>query len=98
MVIQTLTSWGALERVEKAKRIVRLAPTVVEDDALTTWLIEAAVRNAGKALAIASLPALPVLFPFKLTRPLAWLLSNCEHLVVRAEGPGNQLVALREEF
>lgn len=95
MVIQSQASWGAVERVEKGKRVLRLAPAVVENDDLTVWLIEAAVRNTGRPLAIPSLQSLPVLFPFNLTRPLAYLVSSNERLVVRAEGPGNEFVVLR---
>jgi hypothetical protein len=96
MVIQSQAGWGVVERVEKGKRVVRLAPAVVEDDALTAWLIEAALRYAGKPLTITSLQSQPVLFPFNLTQSLAYLLSNSGHLTVRAEGPGNRFVALRE--
>lgn len=96
MVIQSQAGWGAVERVEKGKRVLRLSPAVVENDELTVWLIEAAVRNAGRPLAIPSLQSLPVLFPFNLTRPLAYLVSNNDYLAVRSEGPNNQFVALRE--
>lgn len=96
MVIQSQAGWGAVERVEKGKRVLRLAPAVVENDELTVWLIEAAVRNAGRPLAIPSLQSLPVLFPFNLTRPLAYLVSNNDYLAVRSEGPNNQFVALRD--
>ncbi|MDR3298645.1 MAG: hypothetical protein LBU43_01250 [Candidatus Accumulibacter sp.] len=96
MVIQSQAGWGAVERVEKGKRVTRLAPAVVEDDELTAWLIEAALRYAGKPLTISSLQSQPVLFPFNLTRSLAYLVSNSEHLAVRADGPGNRFVALRE--
>ena len=95
MVIQSQAGWGAVERVEKGKRVVRLAPAMVEDDALTAWLIEAALRYANKPLAITNLQTQSVLFPFNLTQPLAYLVSNSEHLTVRSEGPGNRFVALR---
>ena len=96
MVIQSQAGWGAVERVEKGKRVLRLAPAVVENDELTVWLIEAAVRNAGRPLAIPSLQSLPVLFPFSLTRPLAYLVSNNDYMTVRSEGPNRQFVALRD--
>jgi hypothetical protein len=96
MVIQNQAGWGAVERVEKGKRVIRSTPAVVEDDELTVWLIEAALRYAGKPLTISSLQSQPVLFPFDLTRPLTYLMSNSGHLVVRTEGPGNRFVALRE--
>jgi hypothetical protein len=96
MVIQSQADWGAVERVEKGRRVIRLAPVVVEDDELTVWLIEAALCHADRPLTITSLQSQPVLFPFNLTQSLAYLVSNSEHLAVRIEGPGNRFVALRE--
>jgi len=94
-VIQSLASWGAVERVEKGKRVIRLPQTSIDNDALTAWLIEAAVRYAGKPVSVPSLQSLPVLFPFNLTRPLAYLVSNSPSLDLRSEGPSHQFVALR---
>lgn len=98
MVIQSQASWGAVERVEKGKRIIRLATTVIDNDELTTWLIESAVRYASKSISVYSLQSVPVLFPFTLTRPLAYVVSNSTNLMLRSEGPSNQLVSLREEI
>ena len=95
MVIQSQAGWGALERAEKGKRVSRLAPIVIENDQLTEWLIEATLRYADKPLAISSLQSQPVLFPFNLVRPLAYIASNSERLTVRTEGASNQFVALR---
>ena len=95
MVIKTQSLWGAIERAEKGKRIIKLAPTEINNDELTVWLIEAAVRYAGKPVSVPSLQSLPVLFPFTLTRPLAYVVSNSANLVLRSEGPSNQFVALR---
>lgn len=95
MVIQSQASWGAVERVEKGKRVIRLAPTAIDNDELTAWLIEAAVRYAGKPVSVPSLQSLPVLFPFTLTRSLAYVVSNSANLSLRSEGPSNQFVALR---
>ena len=94
-VIQSQASWEAVERVEKGKRVIRLAPTAIDNDELTAWLIEAAVRYAGKSVSVPSLQSLPVLFPFTLTRPLAYVVSNSANLILRSEGPSNQFVALR---
>ena len=96
MVIQSQASWGAVERVEKGKLVIRLAQTNVDNDALIAWLIEAALRYAGKPISVPSLQSLPVLFPFNLTRPLAYVVSNSPSLDLRSEGPGNQFVALRQ--
>ena len=95
MVIQSQASWGAIERVEKGKRVIRLAPTKVEDQGLAAWLIEAAVRYVGKPVSVASVPSLPVLFPFTLAPALAYVVSSCPSLELRSEGPSNQSVAVR---
>ncbi len=95
MVIQSQASWGTVERVEKGKRVIRLAATTIDNDELTAWLIEAAVRYAAKPVSVPSLQSLPVLFPFTLTRPLAYVVSNSANLMLRSEGPNNQFVALR---
>ena len=68
---------------------------MIDDDELTAWLIEAAVRHAGKPVSVPSLQSLPVLFPFTLTQPLGYVVSNSASLSLRAEGPSNQFVALR---
>jgi hypothetical protein len=80
--------------VENGKRVIRLAPTMVDNDELTAWLIEAAVRYAGKPISIPSLQSLPVMFPFTFTRPLAYVVSNSPSLALRSEGPSNQFAAL----
>ena len=96
-VLQSQASWQALTRDETAKRVIKRDAILVEDDELTAWLIEAAVRYAGRPVSVLSLQSLPVLFPFSLTRPLAYVLSNSSNLSIRSEGPSNQLVALREK-
>jgi hypothetical protein len=95
MVIQTQTGWGAVERVNGGKRIIRRAPLTIDNDELTAWLVEAAVRYTEKPVSVSILQALPVLFPFNLSRPLAYVVSNSPNLDLRSEGPSNQLVALR---
>ena len=53
------------------------------------------MRYAGKPVSVPSLQSLPVLFPFTLTRPLAYVVSNSAYVILRSEGPSNQFVALR---
>ncbi|MFX1712134.1 hypothetical protein [Stutzerimonas stutzeri] len=96
-VLQSQESWLALTRDETAKRVLKLQPVVIDDDELTAWAIEAAVRYAGKPVSVHSLQSLPVLFPFTLTRPLAYVVSNSPNLILRSEGPNNQFVALRDQ-
>jgi hypothetical protein len=94
MVVQSQADWGAVKRVEKGKRVIRLAATAVESSELTAWLIEATLRYTGKPLSVSTLQSQPALFPFNLTQSLAYLTSNARHLAVRADGPGNRLVTL----
>ena len=96
MVIQSQASWGSVERVEKGTRVIRLAPALIDNDELTAWLIEAAVRYAGKPVSVHSLQSLPVLVPFTLARPRAYVVSNSANLMLRSEGPSNQFVALKD--
>jgi hypothetical protein len=95
MVIQSQTAWGAATRAEKGKRLSRLAPIVIENDELTAWLVEAALRYAGRRLAMSCLQSHPVLYPFNWIRPLAYLIANSAYLAVRSEGSTHQVVALR---
>ena len=94
-VIQTQANWGAIERVEKRKRLVRLPIRSITTDKAIAWLVEAALRYQGKAVSLAALQSLPVIYPFALKQPLGYLISNSLMLEVRSEGPSNQLVALR---
>jgi protein subunit release factor B len=77
MVIQSQASWGAVERVEKGKRVIRLAPTC--DRQRRTHGVADRSRCAlrRQALVDPSLQSQPVLFPFTLTRPLAYVVSKC---------------------
>lgn len=95
MVIQSQANWGAVERVEKGKRVIRLAPKAIDNDELTAWLIESVVRCIGKPIPGAALQSLPALFPFILARPVAYVVSNSLSLDIRSEGPNNQFVFLR---
>jgi hypothetical protein len=97
-VVQTQASWQALTRDETVKRVIKCQAVLIDDDELTAWLIEAALLYTGKPMSTLSVQSLPVLFPFCLTRPLAYVLSNSASLILRSEGPSNQFVALRSDF
>jgi hypothetical protein len=60
-----------------------------------SWLIEAALRFHGKAMALATLQSAAALYPFTLDQHLGYVMSNSPTLEVRSEGPSNQFVALR---
>ena len=95
MVLQSQAGWGAMERVEKGKRLIRKAAITVTNDRAVAWLMEAALRYSRKAVPVATLQSMAVLFPFLLDQPLGYVASNSPMLEVRSEGPSNQFVALR---
>ncbi len=96
MVLQSQAGWNAIERVEKGKRLIRCPPMTLTDHDAVVWLVEGALRYAGRPVAIASLQSISVLFPFVLNQSLAYLLSNSQHLELRSEGSGTQFALLRE--
>jgi len=65
-----------LQRIDNGKRLVKQAPTVFQNEALIVWIVDAAVRYRGDVVLLKSLPALPVLFPYELDCPLAYVVSN----------------------
>lgn len=94
-VIQTQVDWGAIRRVIKGNRIERLPPIPVSEPIKISWLIEAALRYHGKAMALPTLQSTAPLYPFTFDQPLGYVTATSPTLEVRSEGPGNQLVALR---
>jgi hypothetical protein len=94
-VIQTQADWGAVERIEKGKRLVRLRAQTLKSDKVVEWLVEAALRYQGKAIPLATLQSLPVIYPFFLDQPLGYILSNSSILEIRSESLSTQFVALR---
>jgi len=94
-VIQTQANWDAIERVEKGKRLVRLRARSLKNDKMVAWLVESALRYQQKAIPLATLQSLAVIYPFALDQSLGYVLANSPMLDVRSEGPGNQFVALR---
>jgi len=94
-VIKTQSDWGTVKRVEKGKRLIRLNAIPVADHTKVAWLLEAALRYHGKAMALAAMQSTAVLYPFLLDQPLAYVVATSEELELRSEGPGRQYVALR---
>ena len=96
MALQTQAAWGAIERIDRGQRIVRRDPVRLSDDRVMAWLIEGALRYAGRAVPASSVGSLGVLYPFVLERPLAMVMAQAEGLELRYHGPGEQLVDVRE--
>lgn len=96
MVLQSQASWGGMERVDKGKRLIRCAPVKLTNDKAIAWLVEAALRYAGKSVSVSALQTMAVIYPFVLDRPLGYVLSHSPTLDLRSEGSSSQFVALRE--
>ena len=72
-VIQTQANWGAIERVKKGKRLIRWQARTLMNDKGIAWLVEAALRYQRKAISLATLQSLAVIYPFVLDQPLGYL-------------------------
>jgi hypothetical protein len=94
-VIQSQADWGVIRRVTKGNRIEKLAPIQNADPALAAWLIEAALRYQGRAIAVATLQSTAVLYPFSFELPVATVIAQSTELELLSEGPHQQFVALR---
>ncbi|HRD89911.1 MAG TPA: hypothetical protein PK752_16865 [Accumulibacter sp.] len=95
-VLQSQAGWGTLERVQNGRRLIRRPPITLTENELVVWLVEAALRYAGRAVSTALLQSMAVLYPFVLNQSLAYLVSNSPHLELRSEGPGTQFAFLRD--
>lgn len=84
-----------------ASRSARNHLTVLEwslsltNDQSVAWLIEAALRYHGKAISIATLQSMAVIYPFVLDRSLAYVISISSMLELMSDGSREQLVKLR---
>lgn len=98
MVIQTQVDWGAVERVGQGRRLSRRPARIIADDEAVAWLIEAALRYAGKGIPVSALPTLAVLYPFALDGLPAFIASTSPRLELRSEGASSQWVTLRQRL
>ncbi len=94
MVLQSQADWGALSRVESGKRLVRMSPMAVTGTTLTGWLLEAAVRSAGKPIPASAFGALASLYPFVLEVSVAYAAAENKLLEIRSIGAGKEVIAL----
>lgn len=95
MVLQTQAAWGAIERVEKGKRLIRLPAIAIQSADVVTWLLEASVRYAQRPVPVTAISSLPAIYPFESRSSIGFLIANSTHLDLKSDGPGRQLVALK---
>ena len=94
MVLQSQAGWGAIERTEAGKRILRKEAMDLHGSPVATWLAEASLRYAGRAIPVAGIESNPVIFPFRLGESTSYLLSRSPVLEMRVDGAGNRVVSI----
>lgn len=94
MVLQSQASWGAIEKMDKGRRIVRKRPINLDTLPAAAWLAEACVRYSGRSLAVAGIASNPIIYPFSLRGSSAYLLSKCRFLEMQVDSAGNQVFGL----
>jgi hypothetical protein len=95
MVLQSQESWGAIQRVNKGKRVVRKPKTRVQEPAIIAWFVEACVRHSGRPLSVATIESHPVVFPFELKGRISYALSRSRTIELRSAGARDHVVDLR---
>lgn len=98
MVLQTQASWGAIERTNKGKRLVRKPQLLLDDAKVAVWLVEACVRYSSKPLAVATMDTSPIVYPFQFGNSLSYSLSKSCSLDLSSDSMSNQMVNLREKI
>jgi len=94
MILQSQANWGAIDRVDKGKRIVRKRAIDLHGSSVAAWLAEACLRYADRTLPVASLDSNPIIYPFVLGSSTPYLLSRSRALEMRVDSAGNQIVSL----
>jgi hypothetical protein len=95
MVLQSQASWGVIERVKNGKRIIRTPAIEVAGERTAAWLVEACVRYLGRPIPLASIEAIPVIFPFRIGDPLAHTLAGSPTLELMLVGTSKQVIGLK---
>lgn len=94
MVLQSQANWGAIERLERGKRIVRRPAINLCGSPIAAWLVEACLRYASRALPVAGIQSSPSIYPFMLGGSTPYFLSLSHALELRSDSAGNQVVGL----
>jgi hypothetical protein len=94
MVLQSQANWGAIERCDKGKRIVRKKAIDLHGSPVAAWLAEACLRYSGRALPVANIESSPIIYPFILGGSTAYLLSKERAFEMRVDSAGNQVIGL----
>jgi len=94
MVLQSQASWGAIEKVDNGKRLVRQKAIDLDAESLAAWLAEACLRYSGRALTVTNIKANPMIYPFTFGGLSSYHLSKSPHIEIAVDSSGNQTVSL----
>lgn len=94
MVLQSQADWGAINRMNKGKSITARHEPISLTPELELWLVEAALRHAGRGMPIITVATSTALFPFSFSDRLTYNLSQDGRFAVRADSASNRIVDL----
>lgn len=94
MVLQSQANWGAIQRLNNGKRILRKNAIDLNGATIATWLAEACLRYSGRALPVANIESNPIIYPFNLGGSTSYILSKSRTLEMRVDSTGNQVIGL----
>jgi len=83
MVLQSQADWGAMERLDKGKRIARRKATDLNGAPVAAWLAEACLSSARRGLPVANIDSNPIIYPFNLGGSTSYILSESKALEMR---------------
>lgn len=98
MVLQSQADWGAIERVDNARRIIRKNSTTTTNDDVVCWLIEGALRYIRKSVSITKLSSISVLYPFVIDKSIWTLVSKNPYLAIHSHGINGEVVSLTDKI
>ena len=98
MVLQSQSSWGAIDRTMHGKRLERRPKTKVTEPRLVAWLVEACIRYSGRPLPVATLDSYPAIYPFEMNGGVSYALSGSDAVEIRATGAREEVVHLKSNI
>ena len=98
MVLQSQASWGAIDRTQNGKRLIRKPKITVHGQETVAWIIEACVRYAGRPISLTGIDLLPIIYPFELKEAIGYVVSSSSFLELRSDSGGRQIADVRERI
>ena len=96
MVLQSQENWGAIDRKENKRVIVRREPVCIRGSAMTSWLVEACLRYIGGSISLTGLENHHLMYPFNFDESISYALYNSEFIGLRCNFRNDQVAFLKE--